>query len=264
MNKEEEEFFILVTWKYFNQTEKRNLLFENLDDSLSALNYRITSCCFKVLFQLNIFQVWLHLAYLLLSLVASCFILVAIVGRKLLSQLVLLVPVRSLFVFIVVSHLCVYLCLYFSLIKSYLFAFWASGEHSWQHKRNFSVCLKYNTLIMYITNTAVIFSAVILVSRHGWSQEFSPLCLDNKTQQRCAAAVIRPSPAAWESLDHQELRLRPQQAQRRCDSGPAGCLGPPALWSSYASGSQPGQPSLRRCNPPSGPGSWCTWGGGGS
>lgn len=72
----------------------------------------------------------------------------------------------------------------------------------------------------------------------------------------------RSSPAAWESQDRQGPHLRPPLDQRRCGSGPAGCPGPPAPWRSCVSGSRRGPPSQSRCSPPSGPGSWCTWGAG--
>lgn len=67
-------------------------------------------------------------------------------------------------------------------------------------------------------------------------------------------------PVAWGSRDRRAPRLRPPRAQRQCDNELAGCPGPPAPWSSYVSGSRPNQPSLHKCSPPSGPGSWCTWG----
>lgn len=70
----------------------------------------------------------------------------------------------------------------------------------------------------------------------------------------------RLSPAAWGSRDHQAPHLHPPQGQKQCGNELAGCPGLPAPWSSCASGSPPSQPSPCRCSPPSGPGSWCTWG----
>lgn len=67
-------------------------------------------------------------------------------------------------------------------------------------------------------------------------------------------------PVAWGSRDRRAPRLRPPRGRKRCGTGLVGCPGPPAPWSSCASGSRPGRPSPCRCSPPCGPGSWCTWG----
>lgn len=74
------------------------------------------------------------------------------------------------------------------------------------------------------------------------------------------SGVTPDTPVAWESRDHRAPRLHPPRGRRRCGTGLVGYPGPPAPWSSCASGSRPGRPSPCRCSPPCGPGSWCTWG----
>lgn len=67
------------------------------------------------------------------------------------------------------------------------------------------------------------------------------------------------SPAAWGSQDHLAPHHHQLQDQRQCGSELVGCPGLLAPWSFCVSSSPPGRPSLSRCSPPSGQGSWCTW-----